>query len=196
MTLQLLPDIDEKRGRILNAALSVFAMYGYKRTSMEDIAKAAGMSRAAVYQNFRNKEDILLHGVDAYFDMAVESLKVALSPGRPLKDALQEACASTAGGLAEALLDSPHGEELLSMKSGEAEEQTRRGNERVAAIWTGWLREEAAAGRVQLSGDTPEQVADAIIAGQHGQKMLSSGYRDYIARLTVFADLMARALKP
>lgn len=196
MTLQLLPDIDEKRGRILNAALSVFAMYGYKRTSMEDIAKAAGMSRAAVYQNFRNKEDILLHGVDAYFDMAVESLKVALSPGRPLKDALQEACASTAGGLAEALLDSPHGEELLSMKSGEAEEQTRRGNERVAAIWTGWLREEAAAGRVQLSGDTPEQVADAIIAGQHGQKMLSSGYLDYIARLTVFADLMARALKP
>ena len=196
MTVQMLPDKDEKRGRILNAALSVFALYGYKRTSMEDIAKAASMSRAAVYQHFRNKEDILVHGVDAYFDLTVEGLRTALTPGRPLTEALQEACASTAGELAEALLDSPHGEELLSMKSGEAEEQTRRGNARILAIWAEWLMAEAAAGRVDLSGDTAEEVAAAILAGQHGQKMMSSGYRDYIARLQVFADLMARALRP
>ena len=99
MTVQMLPDKDEKRGRILNAALSVFALYGYKRTSMEDIAKAASMSRAAVYQHFRNKEDILVHGVDAYFDLTVEGLRTALTPGRPLTEALQEACASTAGEL-------------------------------------------------------------------------------------------------
>jgi len=196
MNMQLLPDTDEKRGRILNAALSVFALYGYKRASMEDIARAANMSRAAIYQHFRNKEDILAHGVEAYFAMATAELQAALSPGRPLKEAVQKACASTAGALAEALLDSPHGEELLSMKTGEAEEPTRRGNDRIVAIWTDWLRAEAAAGRVNLSDDSPDQVAEAIIAGQHGQKMLSSGYRDYIARLEVFADLMARALAP
>ncbi|EAQ01044.1 transcriptional regulator, TetR family protein [Pseudooceanicola batsensis HTCC2597] len=196
MTMQLLPDTGEKQGRILNAALSVFALYGFRRASMEDIARTAGMSRAALYQHFRNKEDILLHGVKAYFDLACADLARALSPGRPLHEALREACAAQAGGLAEALLDSPHGEELLSMKDGGAEEETRLGNDRIAAIWSGWLEAEAAADRLRLPAEGAAATARAIIAGQHGQKMAASGYRDYLARLAVFADLMARALEP
>ncbi|WP_136634929.1 TetR/AcrR family transcriptional regulator [Pseudooceanicola onchidii] len=196
MNTQALSDTDEKRARILNAALSVFSLYGYRRTSMEDIAKGAGMSRAALYQHFRNKEDILLHGVGAYFDVAVSALRDALTPGRPLKEALQLACASGTGDLARALLDSPHGEELLSIKSGEAEVQTREGNARIAAIWTDWLATEAAAGRIRLEGDSIPQMAEAIIAGQHGQKMLATSYADYVARLKVYADLVARGLEP
>ncbi|WP_375173558.1 TetR family transcriptional regulator [Pseudooceanicola sp.] len=196
MTLQLLPSADEKSARILNAALSVFALYGYRRASMEDIAKAAGMSRAAIYQHFRNKEDILSHGVEAYFTVALAALKEALRPGRPLREALQLACASGTGELAEALLDSPHGEELLSMKSGEAEEETRRGNEQIAAVWVSWLTDEAAAGRIYLPDGDAGRVADAIIAGQHGLKMTAKNYRDYVARLEIFADLMARGLTP
>lgn len=196
MTLQLLTDTDEKRGRILNAALSVFALYGYRRTSMEDIAKAAGISRAAIYQHFRNKEDLLVHGVTTYFNLAATALEDALTPGRPLNEALRQACAAGLGGLAEVLLDSPHGEELLSVKAGGAEEETRQGNARIAAIWVTWLTAEAEAGRVHLSGEPPERVAETIIAGQHGQKMQASSYQDYVARLNVFADLMARALEP
>jgi AcrR family transcriptional regulator len=196
MNMQLLPDIDEKRGRILNAALSVFALYGFKRASMEDVAKTAGMSRAAIYQHFRNKEDILVHGVQAFFDVATANLSEALTPARPLHEALQAACDATTGGLAQALLDSPHGEELLSVKVGEAEEASNAGNAKIAAIWTDWLAAEAAAGRVRLPDGGAAEAAQSIIAGQHGQKMLASGYADYVARLKVYADLMARALAP
>lgn len=196
MNVQFLPDTDEKRGRILNAALSVFALYGFRRASMEDIARAAGISRAAIYQHFRNKEDILIHGVTAYFKMAADDLQAALTPGRPIHEALQEACASNAGPLAEALLDSPHGEELLSMKAGETEEISRTGTARITSIWADWLTGEAEAGRIGLAGTPPEQAAEAIIAGQHGQKMLATGFKDYEARLAVFADLMSRALRP
>jgi len=196
MTVQLLTANDEKSARILNAALSVFALYGYRRASMEDIAKAAGMSRAALYQHFRNKEDILVHGVEAYFTTAIASLKEALRPGRPLPEALRLACAAGTGELAQALLDSPHGEELLSMKTGDAEEETRRGNERIAAIWVTWLEAEATAGRIHLPGDDAARVAEAIIAGQHGLKVTAKDYSDYVARLEIFADLMARGLTP
>lgn len=196
MNTQLLPDTDEKSARILNAALSVFALYGYRRASMEDIARAAGMSRAAIYQHFRNKEDILAHGIEAYFGVAIAALQQALTPARPLREALREACAAAGGDLAEALLDSPHGEELLSMKTGEAEAQTHAGYARIAEVWTDWLTAEAAAGRISLAGDSPARVAEVIIAGQHGQKMTASSYKDYVARLGVFADLTARALEP
>ncbi|GAA4575724.1 TetR/AcrR family transcriptional regulator [Planotetraspora kaengkrachanensis] len=47
-----------KRDSIVSAALAVFGRYGYRRTSMELIAQAAGMSRPALYQVFTGKEDV------------------------------------------------------------------------------------------------------------------------------------------
>ena len=47
-----------KLDQIVAAALTVFGRYGYQRTSMELIAKAAGISRPALYQNFSGKDDI------------------------------------------------------------------------------------------------------------------------------------------
>ncbi|WP_051367329.1 TetR/AcrR family transcriptional regulator [Hamadaea tsunoensis] len=49
---------DERRERILTAALGVFGRYGFRRTSMDQIAQAAGFSRPAVYQYFGGKEAV------------------------------------------------------------------------------------------------------------------------------------------
>lgn len=196
ISMQLLPDTGEKEARILNAALSVFALYGYRRSSMEDIAKAAGMSRAALYQHFRNKDDILSRGVEAFFALAAQDLAAALVPARPVVEALREGCLSQTGGLAQALLDSPHGEELMSLKLGTTQDEITEGNGRLVSIWADWLAQEAGAGRITLHGAAPAEVAEAIMAGQHGQKMIASGYEDYLSRLRIFAELMARGLRP
>lgn len=47
-----------KRAQILDAALGCFGRYGYQRTSMETIARAAGVSRPALYQYFTGKQDV------------------------------------------------------------------------------------------------------------------------------------------
>jgi AcrR family transcriptional regulator len=51
-------DRADRHGQILAAALGVFGRYGYRRTSMELIAEAAGLSRPALYQYFAGKEEI------------------------------------------------------------------------------------------------------------------------------------------
>jgi len=48
----------EKQDQITEAALKVFSQYGYKRSTMNDIAEFSGMSRAALYIHFKNKEEI------------------------------------------------------------------------------------------------------------------------------------------
>ncbi len=48
-----------KREAIHRAAIVEFAARGFSGTSMANIAEAAGMSRPALYQYFRNKGDIL-----------------------------------------------------------------------------------------------------------------------------------------
>ena len=47
----------DRRGEVLDATYECLTRYGVRRTTMEDIASVAGMSRAAVYQYVRNKDD-------------------------------------------------------------------------------------------------------------------------------------------
>ena len=49
---------DPKRARILDGAMKVFLAYGYSRVTMDDIARAAEMSRPALYLLFKNKAEI------------------------------------------------------------------------------------------------------------------------------------------
>ncbi len=48
----------ETRNRILDAAENVFHERGVARTSLSDIAHAAGVTRGAIYWHFRNKTDL------------------------------------------------------------------------------------------------------------------------------------------
>ena len=50
----------ERREAILGAALEVFANRGYHASSIYDIAGAAGVSKALIYEHFRSKEDLHL----------------------------------------------------------------------------------------------------------------------------------------
>ena len=48
------------RERLLDAAEACLQQFGPQKTSMEDVARAAGMSRATVYRYFENRDALLL----------------------------------------------------------------------------------------------------------------------------------------
>lgn len=62
-----------RRNAIVAAAIGVFQRYGYKKTSMDDLARAAGLSRQGLYLHFTTK--------DALFKEAVERVVAALRDG-------------------------------------------------------------------------------------------------------------------
>lgn len=49
----------ETRERILDAAARTFATFGYRKTTFEEIAAGAGVSRTLLYRHFDNKLDLL-----------------------------------------------------------------------------------------------------------------------------------------
>jgi TetR/AcrR family fatty acid metabolism transcriptional regulator len=53
------PDND-KRERILRAAIKVFARKGFYATRVSEIAKAAGVADGTIYLYFKNKDDVLV----------------------------------------------------------------------------------------------------------------------------------------
>ena len=68
---------DPKAQTILESAWQAFSAYGFRKTSMDDIARGAGMSRPAVYLHFRNKEAIFTALVEAYYRQAREDIRGA-----------------------------------------------------------------------------------------------------------------------
>ncbi|WP_156763496.1 TetR/AcrR family transcriptional regulator, partial [Mycobacterium scrofulaceum] len=48
------------RTRVLDAALDLFATHGVSGTSLQMIADAVGVTKAAVYHQFRTKEQIVI----------------------------------------------------------------------------------------------------------------------------------------
>lgn len=54
----------EKQNTIINAALKCFGANGYKKTSVSDIAAAAGISKAMVFHYFGTKKSLYFYLID------------------------------------------------------------------------------------------------------------------------------------
>jgi TetR/AcrR family acrAB operon transcriptional repressor len=67
-------DAQATRHQLLDAALRVFAEKGVSRTSLQDIAGAAGTTRGAIYWHFKNKADLF----NAMMDEAILPMEQAM----------------------------------------------------------------------------------------------------------------------
>src|ERR1035438_6269291 len=69
---------DSRRDALLEAAVGVFARYGYRKASMDEVARAAGVSRQGLYLQFVNKEELfrkaLEHSLSNQLNAAVAAL--------------------------------------------------------------------------------------------------------------------------
>lgn len=61
---------ERKKERVLASAQEVFIRYGFRRTTMGDLAQAAEVSRPALYLLYANKEDIFRAVVERYCRLA------------------------------------------------------------------------------------------------------------------------------
>lgn len=189
----LSPGLDPRRAAILGAAFEAFAQYGYRRTSMEDIARASGLSRTALYLHFQNKQDILRSLTQYYFDATEARMRLALDPANKPKHALQAAFEAKFGPEMQTLLTSPHGAELLDLKHSEATDIIAAGEARLIALLADWLRREAAKGRISAGvlAAEPEVLAATMIAALGGLKQTANPR----AGIQILALAFARALK-
>jgi AcrR family transcriptional regulator len=71
------------RGRIVDAALDLFAEHGVGGTSLQMIANAVGVSKAAIYHQFRTKEEIVVAAAETELGLVEESVAAAEAEGSP-----------------------------------------------------------------------------------------------------------------
>ncbi|GLY86189.1 TetR family transcriptional regulator [Actinoallomurus iriomotensis] len=74
-------DVDETRSRVLDAAYEQFCRMGIQRSTMEDVARQAGVSRITVYRRFATKdalvEQVVRREFRRYFDQFLIDIEQA-----------------------------------------------------------------------------------------------------------------------
>jgi AcrR family transcriptional regulator len=181
----------DRQNPLLDAAFAAFATYGYRRTTMDDIAKLAHISRTALYLHWRNKEDIFRSLAIRYFDEAVRDMADAFArPGQSKEMALLAAFVAKDGKFMETVLTTPHGKELMDAGFAVAGDLASAGQARMAQVLARWLREQ---GTTEDIGSAAE-LADIILMAAQGLKTNADTIEAYRKGQAQLARLFARAL--
>jgi AcrR family transcriptional regulator len=159
---------DERRKRILECAFDVVLRYGYQRMTMDDVAKACGMSRPALYLQFKNKGEIYQAIASDMMGRALERAQAALHGPEPIEQRLFLALKHGILDPVGFLQSTAHGAELMDMKHELA------GN--VMADWHAKKSQMIAAaldasGTAKAKGFSGMQLANILLDSIDGLKM-------------------------
>lgn len=181
----------DRQDMILDAAFHAFATYGYRRTTMDDIARGVGLSRSALYLHYRNKEDVFRTLADRYFSEAMVAMETALmAPGQTPEQALIAAFVAKDGKFMDVVLGTPHGSELLDAGMNLTRDLADQAEARKISILTRWLVALPMADGI----GPPEAVARTIIVSAMGLKFPGQTLNGYREGQRQLARLFARAI--
>ncbi|GKQ54362.1 TetR/AcrR family transcriptional regulator [Bradyrhizobium sp. Ce-3] len=104
--------------RILDATMLVFRRHGFRRSSIEQVAEAAGLTRQALYHHFESKEALFRAVIERVHESAIAAEAAAVAEaetaGGNLGDILAAGMTARMSTMIASLDGSPHLEELYS----------------------------------------------------------------------------------
>jgi AcrR family transcriptional regulator len=151
------------RAALVAAAAELFATQGFRTTTVDQIAEAAGVTTGAVYSNFGGKEDLLFAALESHSVMAdlAPFLDDSLSPAQQLGAFVARLTTSAASGPWQTLERLEHELVQLAVHDERARQLIRDADRQKRANFAEWLRTEEARGRVRLA--LPEEEVAAFI---------------------------------
>jgi AcrR family transcriptional regulator len=93
----------DRRVAVMESALVTFARFGYRKSSMEEVARAAHISRPGLYFLFASKEDLFRAAVSQALEEDVAEVQRILASDRPIRDRLLDSFDRWAGRYVGAL---------------------------------------------------------------------------------------------
>jgi AcrR family transcriptional regulator len=78
------------RQRVLDATERLLARLGYQKTTMEDLAREAGVAKRSIYLHFGSKEEVALASIDRIVGRVVERLRTIAGGELPVPEKLRQ----------------------------------------------------------------------------------------------------------
>jgi AcrR family transcriptional regulator len=187
-----------RRERVLAAALEVFGRYGFRKTSMDEVARAADISRQGLYLYFASKEALFRAAVRQELDTALADASRCLNEeGAPLDQRVVAALDAWLGRYVGSMLASDIAG-LLQNPAVQIEDVVDAAIAALDARLASAIAAATAEKDRRRLGVTPEEIAAALHTVGQGAKYLSSARgesrAEFVARLTAPVRLVLAGL--
>jgi AcrR family transcriptional regulator len=189
-------DAEARRAEILDAALRMFGQYGFRRTSMDDIAREAGIAKGTIYLSFAGKEEVFQALAQRLAQRMLAGAEAASRRPGTTADKLTAMIVAWFGTYAETISCSPHAGELLDAKHRLSADLVSDAASRYRQLVRDVIT--AAAGRGDLdlesAGLTPDTAAELLIASARGLESSAPSRAAYGSYLTSLVRIMVAGL--
>ena len=187
---------DAKFDHILDAALPVFVRHGFRKASMADIARAAGISRASLYLSFNSKEDLFRAGSTRAHARTMRDVEAALSGAGDVFGRMETAMAVFQRELIAPFAGSADAIELFDVNIALAKDITLAARARLVALLAQALSDAETAGMINLGSlqARPADVAGVIVAAIDGIKLAEGAGPKFAEDMQLFMRLLRAAI--
>jgi TetR/AcrR family acrAB operon transcriptional repressor len=183
------------RDRILDAAMAVFRRHGFRRSSIEQAAEAAGLTRQALYHHFKSKEALFRAVIERLHESAlaaeIAAANAAEKAGDSLADILVDGVTARLRLFIASLDGSPHIEELFSEHLTQARDLHQKYAGLYAAHVAATIERVCRKQRLSFAnGMTSQELARCVEMAINGAKSVNAGMRPadaFLGDLTTMA---------
>lgn len=110
--------MQEEIDETLLGALQVFMRYGYRKTSLDDIAQHVDLSRQTLYQRYKNKETLFITAVEAEIEKCLSNCRDIVSENTSdIETQLLKVFDAWLGSYIDFLKLSPHAAEIMDVSN-------------------------------------------------------------------------------
>lgn len=190
------------RVALLEAALEEFSAFGFRRTSMESVARRAGVSRATLYLYWKSKDNLFRDLVEQTHEDQVAAMEFvyAEEPG-DFEHRLLAMLEARFLRFIELTSASPHAAELFDLHGRLCGDVALASQEKSEKLIAKLVRNAVNSGEADLSaaGLSPARVASVIFDCAHGAKgedPSKSTPADYRIRLGLVVRVLVAGLTP
>jgi AcrR family transcriptional regulator len=185
-------DTTTRRAAILELAKGVFLRYGYKKTSMDDIARAAGLSRQGLYLHFATKDDLFKAVVQQVLATTRAASQSALARTDLAIDERLLAAFAAMHGEVIAQRDAEHLDELLTTAAQMVGPVVETLEQDFAADIAGVLGDGGIAARWSTAGVSARDLAEQLCATSYGLKHHATSPAEYLDRMRIAIRLVCQ----
>jgi AcrR family transcriptional regulator len=164
------PSVKDKREAILTAAFALFGHYGYRRTSIDDIAQEAGIAKGTVYLYFKSKEEIFRALSQQLIDQMLAITETAQTAKTTVTEQLRGMLDAKFGYFFELLHRSAHVREILDAKNQLCADLFAQADRRYQRMLAGVIAEAEKKGELHPArvGLEPEAAAELLTRSASG----------------------------
>ncbi|HZZ88834.1 MAG TPA: helix-turn-helix domain-containing protein [Caulobacteraceae bacterium] len=177
----------DRRGRVLDVALGVFARFGFRKTSMEEVARAADISRQGLYLLFGDKEALFRAALARMMETGVTRVEAALAADAPIGARLYQAMLAWHGRSAGTSPE--HLDDLFQRSVALTRDLMVRSGDAVTDRMTDAIAASPLAARLQSQGLTARDAALALDACGQGLKHAGLDRAEFKRRLAAAVSL-------